>query len=202
MTVKRIPSTSYTLVQNGIFAVLKFKQLFAQTLLWNIWISQYEQSLLNPVYLGALDTGDTEMPNRSLYNRLYKGYLFKSDYRTYSHQISAFAGKLPTSYNPKYTTWYERSSRKARITLKLLQRSALGLNIPKALLAKYRDGGDKSAQRNYQRATAIKGSRYIPQWVKIELGNRIAERIRCYILGFQFAQRINHLQQMRFGGEQ
>ncbi len=37
---------------------------------------------------------------------------------------------------------------------------------------------------------------------RFELGNRIAERIRCYILGFQFAQRINHLQQMRFGGEQ
>ena len=174
MTVKRIPKTRWSVRKNGHFAYLSIKGVEVQIILWLSWVSMFEQSLIMATSVVDAYTGDPKRPELWL----YRGHLYKTPYGMAIFQVEQAAGNQQTNYNPRYTTWWYRVSAKARIAMEITHRISIGLAIPANLWQRYISGGNKSIQSTADMAGRIKASRFIPQWVKIEVVLRDQGRCR------------------------
>jgi len=174
MTVKRILNNAWEVREVGPLAHISIKGMRMQSILWMAWVTAFEGSLIMAQSLFQLATGDPDRPTMWI----YRGQLFKAPYCTTDFQIAVAAGRRQVNYNPEYTTWWKFSTPKARVAMEFIHRCSIGLPLPQSLLKKYFRGGDTSPQRCVEKAKSIKHSRYIPQWVKIEVVLRDQGRCR------------------------
>jgi len=168
MSVQRIPLNAWSAERDGDTANLRIGNLRIQQLIWYIFISFIEQSLILPQALMSINTGDQEHPVLWV----YKGHFFMASFGAGYNEIEAAARNRSSHYNPKYTTWWDRISTKSRIAMEYIHRSSIGLPISQALLNRYYRGGQTSPSNTVAITKQIKASRYIPQWVKLEVANR------------------------------
>jgi len=174
MTVKRIPKTRWSVRKNGHFAYLTIKGVAVQIILWLSWVSMFERSLITANSMPLASSGDHKRP----VVWLYRGHLYKTPYGMAIFQVEQAAGNQRTNYDPICTTWWDRVSAKARIAMEITHRISIGLAIPANLWLRYISGGSKSIRSTADKAGCIKASRYIPQWVKIEVVLRDQGRCR------------------------
>jgi len=168
MSVMRIPLNAWSAEREGNAANLRINNLRVQQLIWYVFISFIEQSLILPQALMSINTGDNKHPVLWI----YKGHFYVASFGKADYEIVAAAGKRSSHYNPIFTTWWDRTSTKSRIAMEYIHRSAIGLPVSQALLNRYYRGGGISPKMITDKAESIQSSRYIPQWVRTEVVNR------------------------------
>lgn len=166
--------TRWSIRRYGMMGELIVDGIRGQFILWLSWISAFDASMILPQPIMSIGTGDPKRP--VLY--LYRGHLYKAPFGQSMFAIENAGAKQRANFNPRYTIWWDSVSAPARIAMEISHRIAIGLDVPAKLWNRFIQGGTKSIQNRTANADQIKSSRYIPQWVKIEVVLRDGGRCR------------------------